>query len=105
MSDLIIPLRGRVYEADLGQGRKPWLVVSNNARNKAIDDVIVARITTTRRDLPSWIPLGPNDPLAGFVICDDLSPMFRDEIQRDMGALSLATTIEVGKGLARALAL
>ena len=29
------PLRGQVYRADLNFGAKPWLVVSNNDRNRA----------------------------------------------------------------------
>jgi mRNA-degrading endonuclease toxin of MazEF toxin-antitoxin module len=33
------PLRGQVYWADLGFGAKPWLVVSNNDRNRALSDL------------------------------------------------------------------
>lgn len=31
-------LRGQIVYADLGHGRKPWLVISNNQRN-ALRDV------------------------------------------------------------------
>ncbi|GAA1024577.1 endoribonuclease MazF1 [Acrocarpospora pleiomorpha] len=101
----IIPVRGRVYRADLGFGPKPWLVVSNNARNNAIDDCLVARITTTRRDLPSWAALRAGDPLTGYVNCDDLGPLYRDQIVADLGALSMPTMVDVGRALQRALAL
>jgi mRNA interferase MazF len=40
------PLRGQIFHVDLGHGRKPWLVVSNNARNRNLDSVLAARITT-----------------------------------------------------------
>lgn len=102
---IIIPMRGRVYRADLGFGLKPWLVVSNNARNNAIGDCLVARITTTRRDLPSWATLCASDPLTGYVNCDDLGPLYRDQIVADLGALSMPTMMEVGRALRHALAL
>ena len=43
------PLRGQVYRADIGFGPKPWLVVSNNHRNRALSDLLAVRITTTDR--------------------------------------------------------
>jgi mRNA interferase MazF len=101
----IVPVCGRVYRADLGFGLKPWLVISNNARNNAIGDCLVARVTTTRRDLPSWAALRAGDPLAGYVNCDDLGPLYRDQIVADLGALSLPTMMDVGRALRHALAL
>jgi mRNA-degrading endonuclease toxin of MazEF toxin-antitoxin module len=55
------PQRGQVYRCDLGYGPKPWLVVSNNARNRLLDDIIAIRLTTTARDLPTWVKLSPAD--------------------------------------------
>jgi hypothetical protein len=46
---------GQVYRCDLGYGLRPWLVVSNNARNRLLDDIIAIRLTTTARDLPTWV--------------------------------------------------
>ncbi|MGH3976636.1 MAG: type II toxin-antitoxin system PemK/MazF family toxin [Pseudonocardiaceae bacterium] len=59
------PLRGQAYRADIGFGSKPWLVVSNNHRNRALSDLLAARITTTERHahLPTWFPLGTSDPM------------------------------------------
>ena len=31
---MITPLRGQLFRVDLGYGAKPWLVVSNNQRNR-----------------------------------------------------------------------
>ncbi|MGH8882384.1 MAG: type II toxin-antitoxin system PemK/MazF family toxin, partial [Stackebrandtia sp.] len=33
-------MRGLVYRADVGYGPKPFLVVSNNARNKHLKDCL-----------------------------------------------------------------
>ena len=48
-----------VYRADIGFGAKPWLVVSNNHRNRALSDLLAVRITTTDRyaNLPTWVQL------------------------------------------------
>ena len=34
------PARGQVYRCDVGFGLKPWLIVSNNARNRHTADVL-----------------------------------------------------------------
>lgn len=105
MSD-IVPVRGRVYRADLGNGLKPWLVVSNNARNRALDDVIVVRITTSKKpDLPSIVELGKDDCVVGRILCDDLGPLYRDEIRDDLGALSNQTMLKVAGALQHVLAI
>ncbi|MFE6765317.1 MULTISPECIES: type II toxin-antitoxin system PemK/MazF family toxin [unclassified Streptomyces] len=102
----IVPIRGRVYRADLGAGPKPWLVVSNNARNRALNDVLVVRITTSvKPPLASIVELEAGEPLVGRVLCDDLGPMYRDEIIGDLGALSNQTMVKVATALRHVLAL
>ena len=61
---MVIPVRGRVYWADLGHGEKPWVVVSNNARNRALESVLAVRVTTTMSgpDLPTIVPLTSCSP-------------------------------------------
>lgn len=100
------PVRGRVYWADLGYGRKPWLVVSNNRRNARFEDCLVVRITTTSKppDEPSVVRLTREDRLTGWVLCDDLARVYRDELA-DAGALTKATMDRVNDGLRAALAL
>lgn len=104
---VITATRGRVYMADLGYGDKPWLVVSNNARNAHLLSVLAVRITTTPRvtERVTVVELGPADPLVGRVLCDDLEQLDRDELRRDVGALSLPTMVKVAEGLRAALAL
>lgn len=95
-----------MYWADLGYGRKPWLVVSNNRRNARFEDCLVARITTTSKppEEPSVVRLTSEDRLTGWVLCDDLARAYRDELT-DAGALTKATMDRVNDGLRAALAL
>jgi mRNA interferase MazF len=102
----VTPVRGRVYWADLGYGRKPWLVVSNNRRNSRFEDCLVVRITTTAKppDEPTVVRLTSEDQLAGWVLCDDVTSVYREELT-DAGALTRATMEHVNDGLRAALAL
>lgn len=97
--------RGQVYRCDMGHGLKPWLVVSNNGRNAHLDTVIAIRITTTARDLPTWVALTPADPLAGYAIADDIEQLYQDELGHYQGSLTRATMARVNHALGLALAL
>jgi mRNA interferase MazF len=101
------PIRGQVYRADIGFGLKPWLVVSNDLRNRALPNVLAVRLTTSpkRADLPTWVPLAPDDPLAGHAVVDDLQQLDRDELADLLGALSPGTILAVNDALRIALAL
>lgn len=101
------PLRGQVFRVDLGHGPKPWLVVSNNARNRNLESVLAARVTTTRKHapIPTVVPLAAAEPLRGFVLCDDLVQLYRDELRTPLGAVSPGTMRAVSDGLRIALAL
>lgn len=99
------PQRGQVYRCDLGYGLKPWLVVSNNARNRLLDDIIAIRLTTTARDLPTWVKFSPADPLTGYANADCIEQLGKDELGEYLGALSPASMRGVNQALAIALAL
>lgn len=45
------------------------------------------------------------DPLVGRVLCDDLVKLCRDELKRDVGALSAPTMARVRAGLCHAIAI
>ncbi|WP_306369942.1 type II toxin-antitoxin system PemK/MazF family toxin [Nocardiopsis sp. CC223A] len=101
-------MRGRVYWAYLDTGgqeeRKPFLVVSNNHRNRNLGDCLAVRLTTTRKEPRTTIvPLNPDDPLHGYVLCDEITFLYEDELLEDIGALSLATMTSVANGLKAAL--
>ena len=97
------PSRGQVYWADLGYGRKPWLVVSNNSRNRVTADVLAVRISTTARELPTWVRLKPNDPVKGYVNADNIETLGKDELGEYAGALSPDSMLQVNKALCIAL--
>lgn len=101
----VTPLRGQAFHVDLGHGAKPWLVVSNNSRNRNLETVIAARITTTSKHakLPTVVALSPTDPLVGYIVVDDLVQLYRDELAVAMGALSSTTIRAVSDALRIAL--
>jgi len=101
-------LRGQVYWATFDEklGRKPWLVVSNNLRNRSLNDVLVARITTSPKPrLSSIVELPHGECVAGSVLCDDLTAMYEDDNPVLIGALSPAVMLSVDSALASALGL
>jgi mRNA interferase MazF len=104
MTDL---LRGRVYRARLTHidADKYFLVVSNNRRNRAFDQVLAVRLTTTkpRDSRPAMVELGPDDVMAGWASCDDIETVYDDEVHADMGAVTASTMHRVETGLRAAL--
>lgn len=101
----VTPQRGQVYRCDLGYGPKPWLVVSNDSRNRLLSDVIAIRLTTTARELPTWVKLCEADPLAGYANADCIEQLGKDELGDYLGALSSETMHKINYALDRALAL
>jgi mRNA interferase MazF len=99
------PVRGQVYRCDLGYGPGLWLIVSNNSRNRHTADVLAIRLTTTARQLPTWVPLSASDPLGGYANADNIETLGKDELGNYLGALSVTTMTRVNTALAMALAL
>ncbi|MDR2566318.1 MAG: type II toxin-antitoxin system PemK/MazF family toxin [Bifidobacteriaceae bacterium] len=96
--------RGQVYWADIGTGRKPYLVVSNNARHRQLGTALVVRVATMRKpDLDTMVTLGPSEPLAGSVLCDDTTVLYADDQVEPVGALSPETMLRVNAALGVAL--
>lgn len=101
-------LRGQIFWFDMGHGETAWVVVSNNVRNRNLNTVLAARVTTTPRPgIPTAVPLRAADPLVGSILADDLIQLFDDEIagSRPAGSLSPATVVKLDKALAIALGL
>jgi mRNA interferase MazF len=95
--------------ADLGHGRKPWLVISNNQRNRSRKgDLVAVRVTTTLRSttLPTVVELTAADrPLVGAALCDDPYVIGNDEITDAGGAVSPSTLRAVEDALRTAFGL
>lgn len=89
----------------MGHGLKPWVVLSNNSRNRNLETVLAARITTTSRNahLPTVVQLTVADPLVGYVLVDDIVQLYQDELTELLGALSAQTMHEVSQALRIAL--
>jgi mRNA interferase MazF len=99
------PLRGQVFRVDFGHGLKPWVVVSNNARNRNLETSLAARITTTGKHahIPTVVPLSSADSLVGFVLVDDLVQLYRDELGTTIGSLAPQTMANISAALRVAL--
>src|SRR5580693_7459213 len=89
MTDL---LRGRVYRAHLShiEEDKYFLVVSNNRRNRAFEQVLGVRLTTTkpRDSRPAMVELGSGEVMTGWASCDDIETVYDDEVRADLGAVT-----------------
>lgn len=98
-------MRSQAYRVDLGHGSKPWVILSNNSRNRNLDTVLAARITTTSKNahVPTVVPLTPADPLVGYVLVDDIVQLYHEELTEPVGALSPQTMQEISKALRIAL--
>ena len=100
-------LRGRIYRAHLthiGED-KFFLVVSNNRRNRAFEQVLATRLTTTppKAERPALVPLGPGEVVTGWVSCDDIETIYDDEVRADVGAVTASAMRRVEAGLRAAL--
>ncbi|SOJ57628.1 Endoribonuclease MazF4 [Mycobacterium simulans] len=98
-------MRSQAYQVDLGHGPKPWVILSNNSRNKNLDTVLAARITTTSKNahIPTVVALTAADPLVGFALVDDIVQLYHEELTESLGALSAPTMQEISKALRIAL--
>lgn len=57
--------------------------------NSWLEEFIAVRMTTTRRPtLPTWVLLGPPDRPWVSVACDDIGPIYRDQVIKAAGALT-----------------
>ncbi|GAB1508051.1 hypothetical protein JCM33774_00920 [Actinophytocola sp. KF-1] len=103
----VTPLRGHVFRVSMSNiGLKPFVVVSNNQRNRALDSVLAARITSTDKShIPTAVQLTPDDPLVGYVLADDILELWKDELEEGeyLGALAPRTLLSLNTALAQAL--
>ncbi len=83
------------------------MVVSNNARNEALDSFLGVRITTSasKGDFPTHVPIGNQECMVGTARCDEILVVYREEIAHHVGYLTVACMERIGYGLRHALAL
>ena len=60
------PRRGEVWWGEIEDvGRRPFLVMTRSAAIPVLHAVLAAPLTRTVRDIPSELPLGPDDGVPG----------------------------------------
>jgi mRNA interferase MazF len=94
--------RGQIYSVDIGErGRHYYVVVSNNVRNRLIDSVLGAMVTTTDKSrVPSAVQLSHEDPITGYVKADTIDELWEEEVAGPpVGALSPATMAKLNDAL------
>lgn len=101
--------RGSVwqYEFEEGAAPKPAVIVSANGRNHSRWPVVhVVRVTTALKEpRPTVVPLPPGECVKGSVVCDDLLPAYKEELGKQLGALSPGVMRQVDDGLREMLGL
>jgi mRNA interferase MazF len=99
-------VRGRVYSAIFPNvdGEKYYLVVSNNRRNSALNQVLAVRLTTTKKpSISSIVEIPHGEVFVGRAVCDDIVEIWENEVRRDLGALTPKTMAQIEQGLRAAL--
>jgi mRNA interferase MazF len=103
-------VRSQIYHVDdVGSetgSKHYYVVVSNNRRNRAIDTVLALMITTTDKShIPTAVQLSHEDPVAGYVVADDIERLYEDELTRLTGSMSTNTMTGIREALKIALSL
>jgi mRNA interferase MazF len=99
--------RGDVYDADLPIGPHPVVVVTRDRAIPVLRNVCVAVVTSTIRDTPTEVPVGPAEGLSrdSVVNCDDLATVSKSVLGRYRGSLSPDATYRLDDALRIALGL
>lgn len=96
-----------IWWADLPQpaGRRPVLLLSRNSAYGVLNKYIVAEITTTIRNIPIEVPLGPADglPKACVVNFDDLRTVAKEYLVEKVSKLPAQRVGEVKRAAGYAL--
>jgi mRNA interferase MazF len=73
------------------QKRRPVLVVSRDEVIPVLNNVVVAPVTSTIRDIPTCIPVGPEEGIDhdGVATFDSLAAVPKSVLTRRLGALGI----------------
>ncbi len=99
------PRRGEVWLAEMDKLR-PAVVMHRDFAGRALNAVLVAPLTTTMRDIPTAVRLGPVDGLDRecMAALDNLTLLRKDRFVRSVAALSAERMAELCAALATAIA-
>ena len=98
-------VRGQVVRADIGLDEpKLFVVVSNNRRNRNLQQVLAVRLTTSSKPpIPSIVELVHPEAFIGRAVCDDIVEIYENEVLEVLGGLSPLAMRAMNAGLSAAL--
>lgn len=97
--------RGGVYDAAVPGGAHPAVIVTRDRAIPLLSNICVVAITSTIRDLPTEVPLGPSQGLSRDCVanCDNLFTIPKRALERRRGALGPAELHRLNDALRIAL--
>jgi mRNA interferase MazF len=99
--------RGQIWWVDVGLSEnKRFVVVSNNARNRQLQDVLGVRLTTADKpDIPSIVGFEPGEVTDArcYAVADDIWLVRKEWLRDPLGALTPGQMQRVGDALRVAL--
>jgi mRNA-degrading endonuclease toxin of MazEF toxin-antitoxin module len=104
-------VRGHIWAVDLGlaePGEKFHVIVSDNARNSSAYPWVHAVRITARKPhhfLPTDVELPGDLPYSGWVKCDELMPVRKERLRRQVGVLPKEQVRRIEDGIRLVLAL
>jgi mRNA interferase MazF len=86
-------------------GRRPVLLLSRDSAYRVLNKVIVAEVTSTVRDIPVEVALGPKEGLPGRSVAnlDNVHVVARADLGSRIGVLPAPRVVEVKRALGYAL--
>ena len=95
----------RWYKFPLPDKKRPVLILTRDSVLEYLDEVTIAPITSTIRDIPSEVFLSKDDgmPRACAVNCDHLQTVPKGKIGSLITSLSSKTMADVGRAICFAL--
>ena len=95
----------RWYKFPLPDKKRPVLILTRDSVLEYLDEVTIAPITSTIRDIPSEVFLSKDDgmPRACAVNCDHLQTVPKGKIGSLITSLSRKTMADVGRAICFAL--
>lgn len=99
---------GHIYRVRLEQDVTVLgIIVSNNRLNATYDEYITAQVAGSKEHdgTAGSVRLKSGDPAFGYIICRDIGMVLHEELEEDLGAVSLETQVEVERALRQVLGL
>jgi mRNA interferase MazF len=99
------PRRGEIWLADMDKPR-PAVVMHRDFAGRSLNAVLVVPLTSTIRDIPTAVRLGPDDGIDRDCVAmlDALTLLSKDRFMRRMGLLSTERMSDLCDALAIAVA-